>query len=191
MAYYCPGCGEPVKNSARFCPNCGKQLVDDLEDIDFTSNTSTVTQGNMQYQAQQNMHDMVDDDDYLEEEEVYEQPQVDPYQEYLRHTYDYKGHDKVEYHSTYQAPRNRRIDYESYVNYNWPKRSRIAAGVLAIVLGGFGIHKFYLGKVGQGIMMLLFNWTGIPWLIGLIQGIIYLTQSDEEFSMKNQVRVTD
>ena len=34
MAYYCPGCGEPVKNSARFCPNCGKQLVDDLDDID-------------------------------------------------------------------------------------------------------------------------------------------------------------
>ncbi|WP_436907856.1 NINE protein [Halosimplex marinum] len=58
---------------------------------------------------------------------------------------------------------------------------RLIAAVLAIVLGGLGAHKFYMGKVGQGIVYLCFSWTLIPALIGLVEGIIYLTKSDEEF----------
>ena len=61
------------------------------------------------------------------------------------------------------------------------EKSRIAAGVLAILLGGIGVHKFYMGKIGMGILYLLFCWTGIPALIGLIEGIIYLTKSDDDF----------
>jgi len=60
-------------------------------------------------------------------------------------------------------------------------KDRVTAGILAILLGSFGIHKFYLGKVGQGILYLLFFWTAIPGIIGLIEGIIYLTKTDEEF----------
>mgnify|MGYP000445222238 CR=1 FL=1 len=58
---------------------------------------------------------------------------------------------------------------------------RIIAAVLAIVLGGLGAHKFYMGKTGQGIVYLCFSWTLIPAIIGLVEGIIYLTKSDEEF----------
>lgn len=64
------------------------------------------------------------------------------------------------------------------------KKNRIAAGVLAILLGGLGVHKFYLGKVGQGIIYLLFCWTGIPGIIGLIEGILYLCMTDQEFAAK-------
>ena len=60
-------------------------------------------------------------------------------------------------------------------------RNRIAAALFAFFLGSFGVHKFYLGKVGQGILYLVFFWTAIPALIGFIEGIIYLTKSDEEF----------
>ncbi|TBL77334.1 TM2 domain-containing protein [Paenibacillus thalictri] len=63
-------------------------------------------------------------------------------------------------------------------------KSRVTAGVLAILLGGFGIHKFYLGKIGIGIVYLLFCWTGIPSIIGLIEGILYLTKTDSEFQQK-------
>jgi len=63
-------------------------------------------------------------------------------------------------------------------------RSRIAAALFAIILGGIGIHKFYLGRVGQGILYVIFCWTFIPALIGLIEGIIYLTMSDQAFEMK-------
>jgi TM2 domain-containing membrane protein YozV len=63
-------------------------------------------------------------------------------------------------------------------------KNRIVAAILAIILGDFGIHKFYLGKNGQGIIYLIFCWTGIPWLIGIVEGIIYLLASDEEFERK-------
>ena len=64
---------------------------------------------------------------------------------------------------------------------------KIPAGVLGIVLGDLGIHKFVLGYTWEGIIMLAvtlltcgFGGT-IMWAIGLIEGIIYLTKSDEEF----------
>ncbi|MFJ5714194.1 TM2 domain-containing protein [Neobacillus sp. NPDC093127] len=60
-------------------------------------------------------------------------------------------------------------------------KSKVTAGVLGILLGSLGIHKFYLGKIGMGIIYILFSWTGIPGLIGLIEGILYLTKSDEEW----------
>ncbi|MBE1443750.1 NINE protein [Paenibacillus sp. OAS669] len=65
-----------------------------------------------------------------------------------------------------------------------PAKSKIVAGILAILLGGFGIHKFYLGRVGWGIVYLLFCWTYIPTLISLVEGIIYFASSDESFNMK-------
>lgn len=63
-------------------------------------------------------------------------------------------------------------------------KSKIVAGLFAILLGGIGIHKFYLGKIGQGIVYILFCWTFIPALIGFVEGIIYLTMSDEAFAAK-------
>ncbi|MGH7603764.1 MAG: TM2 domain-containing protein [Gemmatimonadaceae bacterium] len=63
-------------------------------------------------------------------------------------------------------------------------RNRVAAELFAILLGGFGIHKFYLGRTGQGILYLLFFWTLIPSLIGFIEGIVYLASSDADFAAK-------
>jgi TM2 domain-containing membrane protein YozV len=63
-------------------------------------------------------------------------------------------------------------------------KSKVAAGLLGIFLGGIGVHKFYLGRVGMGIVYILFCWTCIPAIIGLVEGIIYLTCSDEDFYYK-------
>ena len=65
-----------------------------------------------------------------------------------------------------------------------PFKSKTVAGILGIFFGGLGFHKFYLGKVGTGIMYLIFCWTGIPSVVGLIEGIMYLTKSDYEFALK-------
>ena len=59
--------------------------------------------------------------------------------------------------------------------------SKVMAGLLAIVLGSFGAHKFYLGYVKAGIVYLIFVFTLIPLLLGIIEGIIYLIKSDEDF----------
>ena len=64
-------------------------------------------------------------------------------------------------------------------------KSKVAAGLLGIFLGGLGIHKFYLGRWVWGIIYLLFCWTYIPVIIGFIEGIIYLVSSDENFARKH------
>ena len=65
-----------------------------------------------------------------------------------------------------------------------PAKSRSIAILLAIFLGGFGIHKFYLNKPGQGVLYLLFCWTFIPAIAGLIEAIIYLCHDDRSFQQK-------
>ncbi|MBI1801662.1 MAG: TM2 domain-containing protein [Chloroflexi bacterium] len=63
-------------------------------------------------------------------------------------------------------------------------RNRVAAALFALFLGGLGIHKFYLGQVTQGVIYLLFCWTFIPAIIAFIEGIVYLTMTDEAFAAK-------
>jgi TM2 domain-containing membrane protein YozV len=79
--------------------------------------------------------------------------------------------------------------YVTGINPSWPIKSKVAAGILAILLGGIGVHKFYLGKVGMGILYLLFCWTGVPAFLGLIEGIMYLCSNDENFQLKHHVRI--
>lgn len=76
---------------------------------------------------------------------------------------------------------------------------KMAAGLLGILIGGLGIHKFYLGYQSEGIVMLLvtvlvgcvggFLTCGILFpaaiimpIIGMVEGILYLTKSDQEFA---------
>lgn len=63
------------------------------------------------------------------------------------------------------------------------KRSRNVAGILAIMTGAIGLHKFYLGQWKKGIFYVLFFWTGIPGLLGLLEGA-HLLGSDAEPEQK-------
>lgn len=53
-------------------------------------------------------------------------------------------------------------------------RSRIAAATLALSLGSFGLHRFFLGQ-WWGVLYLLFCWTLIPWVVSAIEAIVFLT----------------
>jgi hypothetical protein len=64
-------------------------------------------------------------------------------------------------------------------------QSRITAALLAFFLGGLGAHKFYLGKPALGVVYLIFCWTFIPAVVALIEGIGFLSMSDEDFTEKH------
>jgi TM2 domain-containing membrane protein YozV len=64
---------------------------------------------------------------------------------------------------------------------------KVLSGILAILLGSLGVHKFVLGYTTEGVIMLLISVLScgmlavIPHVIGIVEGIMYLTKSDEEF----------
>lgn len=71
------------------------------------------------------------------------------------------------------------------------QKSKVAAGILGILLGSLGIHKFYLGYSKEGLIMILVSVlgsiftlgiaAGVMGIIGLVEGIVYLTKTDDEF----------
>lgn len=57
--------------------------------------------------------------------------------------------------------------------------NKFAYGVIAILIGDFGIHRFYAGKWLSGILYLIFFWTFIPGILGLVEGILALVRPDD------------
>ena len=86
---------------------------------------------------------------------------------------------------------------EDAFNKTSGNNKKVLAGILAILLGGFGIHKFILGYNKEGLILLgltivlsvfsfgFFGW--LVWVFTIMEGIIYLTKSDEEFYSTYQV----
>jgi TM2 domain-containing membrane protein YozV len=86
-----------------------------------------------------------------------------------------------------ESARNFQQDFNQTANNQ--ENKKILAGILGIFLGSFGIHKFILGYNKEGIIQLIISVLscGFLGIIGLIEGIIYLTKSDEEFYYTYQV----
>ena len=63
-------------------------------------------------------------------------------------------------------------------------KNKLVAALLAFFLGWIGIHKFYLGRNGWGLLYLLFSWTFIPAFISFFECIRYLIMSDESFEIE-------
>jgi TM2 domain-containing membrane protein YozV len=69
------------------------------------------------------------------------------------------------------------------------ENKKVLAGILAIMIGSLGIHKFILGYTKEGLIQIAITvcTCGAGGIVGLIEGIIYLTKSDEEFYQTYQV----
>lgn len=157
----CPQCGAPITPGASECKYCGEKFVQ--QQVNQNMNQS----GNQGYTGQNG--------GFSQQGNGFNQ------QQYQRQPYQQNGF--------VQPPLQPQYVYVSPVNPAWPQKSKIAAGILAIFLGGIGIHKFYLGKVGSGLLYLIFCWTGIPAIVGFIEGILYLCSKDEDFEVKHHVRL--
>ena len=72
-----------------------------------------------------------------------------------------------------------------------PRKSRVAMGLLAFFFGAIGIQHFYIGRTARGIFSILFCWTGIPALIGIIEAMIILFEDKSEFEFRYKVKAID
>lgn len=67
-------------------------------------------------------------------------------------------------------------------------KSKFTTAMLALFLGGLGIHRFYLGQNTMGVFYLLFCWTFIPALIACIDFFIFIFMSEDNFNYKYNLR---
>ena len=70
-------------------------------------------------------------------------------------------------------------------------KSKVVAGILGILLGGLGIHHFYLGSIGAGVVCLLLSCLCVGGILGLVEGILLLVMSDEDFDAKYNQRTPE
>lgn len=102
--------------------------------------------------------------------------------------------DSAQYCATCQAPLPNVSGYQPMQSVNpgqgqmtdWKAmgaEKKLVAGICGILLGGFGVHKFILGYTTEGIIQIVITFVtcGAGSIIGIIEGIIYLTKSDEDF----------
>ena len=115
---------------------------------------------------------------------------------YCGEKFNFQNEQRIVQQPVYQQPpqpvyqtQPQQVPMYDGIDPSWPIKSKGVAGVLAIFLGGLGIHKFYLGKIFQGIVYLIFCWTYIPAFIAFIEGIIYLLSNEHNFSVKHRVRL--
>tara|TARA_B100001059_G_C17560997_1_gene440075 strand:- start:333 stop:653 length:321 start_codon:yes stop_codon:yes gene_type:complete len=94
--------------------------------------------------------------------------------------------------SSFEAE-TKKATYEFKENWNKATTTRenkkVLVGVLGIFFGHIGIHKFILGYNKEGVIQILLTFItcGIAGIVGFIEGIIYLTKSDEDFYNTYQV----
>lgn len=167
----CPQCGAPIDPGAVECKYCGERLAQ--QQINRQMNQQPV-QPQMGHPVQQPQGGYV------------QQPVQQPQGGYVQQPVQQQMRPPMQQPQTVYIPQP---VYTTAINPAWPVKSKILAGILAILFGGFGIHKFYMGKIGMGILYLVFCWTYIPAIVGLVEGIIYLCSNDENFQLKHHVRI--
>jgi TM2 domain-containing membrane protein YozV len=72
-------------------------------------------------------------------------------------------------------------------------KEKMVAGILGILLGSLGVHHFYLGSMVTGVIEIVvtFCTCGIGSLVGLVEGILLLVMSDEEFNQRYNYRTPE
>lgn len=168
---YCPECGTDNDPTASFCMRCGAKM----DGVDFQESYYDPEQQGNYYGS-----DLQEDYYGPEQQGEYYEPQQDQYYYGSQQQEQYRGPQPEEQYGSQQD--------QYYEQRPMPPiKSKVAAGVLGILLGGLGIHKFYLGYTKEGLIMLLvsvltFGIGGVVMgIIGLVEGVIYLTTDDRDF----------
>ncbi len=64
------------------------------------------------------------------------------------------------------------------------RKEKPVAGLFALLLGWIGVHKFYLESWGWGVVYVLLSWTGITFIAGIIEGILFFLMDEQTFDQR-------
>ena len=188
----CPNCAATLSATAKFCSNCGTSVSTAQSSSPYAAAAAAEPSP---YQAQTSQQAA--------------EPERSPFEKGYKQGYAWATGDNPQaQQSSWADPfqQNSQTTEQPSSPYSQPTyaqptyaqpatpvygesqaKNHIVAGVLAILLGTLGVHKFYLGYSKEGIIMLLVTLltfgigAGVMAIIGLIEGIIYLVKTDEDF----------
>ena len=75
-------------------------------------------------------------------------------------------------------------NFRIFNKINKKMKNRGITIILAFILGSLGIHRFYLGQIGYGLIYLLLSFTGISTILSIIDFVLFLIMSEQEFNRK-------
>ena len=144
---YCENCGMVVSDNSNFCPNCGVKVKNPILKC---KNCGTAVK---EYDT------VCDKCGQVIEREKYEQ----------REGSKEAGESPVSMSANGS-------NTSQNINVNKKQKSKVVAGILGVLVGPFGVHRFYLGYIGIGIIQLILTFLtcGISSLWGFIEGILIL-----------------
>lgn len=187
----CSQCGAEVTNEMVFCPKCGNNLA--LQRSEERREKGEMPRGGIASQVY-NQQESEAKQDAEEAAQIY--PGIGYGSREGGQSETQSGGPTVEFVNDDEAHGGPAYGDARQVSYG--AKSKIVAGLLAIFLGSFGIHKFYLGYSKEGLTMLLVTIFGsiitlglaavVMEIISLVEGVIYLTRSDEQFYETYEVR---
>ena len=198
----CPNCAAALSDSAKFCSNCGTPITHSENASPYAAASAAAGAGAAAaaaspYQAADQQAQQAAQPEPSAFEKGYKQgyawaagdspaqdsPWADPFQQGSQ---SQSGQPENPYaQPTYAQPTYAQPAAPVYSATT--AKNHIAAGVLAILLGALGVHKFYLGYTKEGVIMLLVTLltfgigASVMAIIGIVEGILYLVKSDEEF----------
>ena len=188
MDYTCKNCGNVFGDYIKFCPSCGTPVELASQEPEIVEADQTEAAAQPEVQAQPDAQQAYQQQAY--QQQAYQQPyQQQPYQQqayqqqaYQQQAYQQQAYQQQPYQQqAYQQQPYQQQAYQTngYPNMMTPPKSKMAAGLLGIFLGGFGVHNFYLGFTSKAVIQIVVSLItcGIGSLWGFIEGIMILTGS--------------
>ena len=191
---FCPSCGKENADEPSYCSQCGRRLQEHPTDEIRRPASARAAQGRvLAFDDEEGTGVISGDNGSRYSFIIQEWRSQSPPQPGMHVDFVSDDHEAMDIYGLSEQPSGTGTTQYSgssaTQSLGTGSKSKVAAGLFGIFLGWLGIHKFYLGYTVPGIILLVAGIIGfflfvpavVAAIIGIIEGILYLTKSDEEF----------